>query len=582
MSKSGTAPVDEFIHACHIPKLPDESDAVVVKTHRHFPDGRVEPHLEVIKKPHRSFYLTKPAFRDHEFKKEWEKLERLDRYDVSNYELTDKLRNALNPGWNSRRGFQPFMQLCDSPYVYGADISIEVLIKHKYMKLFEASGLKPTELTTGFFDIEKDVLGREYPNVITVTHENRVYTAILAEFFRVKQLDGSYRPGNLDEFVEFSRRTLDHHINELIDDHVEKNPKSNLKTLVATNPFQYFFYVGKSVIDIIRWIFVQIHRNKTDFIGIWNLGYDIPEILDTIKSSGVSYESILCPPDLDDRYKYVRYQKDNSDVDSIFKLWHWLHATSYSQFVDSQNLFSILRPGRETSMKLNDILAINDLGGKLTFKDGNMETETLSDLDWHRYMQENEPYQYIVYNQFDCIGLRLMELKNGDISSMMVLGGVSRLCKWPRQTRKIADAFYFYGLESGVVIASPGQNMETEFDTLIKKVGGAVLRPELTTDIGMRVFSDRPDIITMLHPFTGDIDFSGMYPNSTIVGNICKETKISCGVEIIGMDVSALWNYYSLVVSMRENAIQIGETYYGLPGYTTMDDRFSRFLEMSQ
>lgn len=572
--------VDEYIHGCTIPKMFDGSDAVVVKTLRHMEDGTVVPRLVTIDKPRRSFYVTKPNCRNNELKREWELTTNLDRYDVYNYQMTDVLSKALSDGryTGGGNGYQSLRKLCDSPYVYGADIDIETLIKHKFMKTFEESGKSPAPLTTGFFDIETDVLHGEgdSPNIITVTHENKVYTAILETFFVVKNPDGSYRRGDLEEFKTLSKETLDVHIAELLNDHVKKNPKSQLKQIVASKPFEYYYYVGKTTLELIQWIFGAIHKNKTDFLGIWNLDFDIPKIMNAIKAAGARYEDIFCPPDLNSKYRYVKYQRDEQVTDSIYKLWHWLHATGYSQFIDSMCLYSILRTvaGGE-SMKLDDILISNDLGGKLTFKDDDPATEHLSGMDWHRHMQKNEAYKYIIYNQFDCISLQLMEWKNNDLSSMAVLGGISRLCKWTRQTRKIADSFYFYGLAVGKVMASPGQTMEDKFDDLIKKVGGAVLRPERTTGIGMRVFSDRPDIITMLHPFTGDVDFSGMYPNCTITGNISKETKISCGLEISGMSHQALWAYYSLSVSLRENAVLIGSTYYGLSGYSEMNEKFA-------
>jgi hypothetical protein len=578
-------PVDEWLHACLVPKMADGSDALVIKTIRHMEDGTTKPHLVIVDKPKRSFYVTKPDRRHNALKREWEHVVNLDRYEVHNHRLTDAVSNALSDGRYTGKGggYQSLRKLCDSPWIYGADISIEVLVKHKFMQAFEASKKTPTQLTTGFFDIETDVVHGDgsSPNIITVTHENKVYTAILESFFVVKQLDGSFLRGNLESFKAFSKQTLDVYIGELLDDHVKKNPKSLLKKIVASKPFEYFYHVGKTAIDLVKWIFSEIHKNRTDFLGIWNIDFDIPKILAVIKAAGVKYEDVFCPPELNAKYRYVRYERDESDVPNIFKKWHWLHATSYSQFVDSQNLYSILRTvkGQEISMKLNDVLKVNDLKGKLTFKDDDPNTEDMSEMDWHRYMQKNEAYKYIIYNQFDCLSLQLQEWKNNDISSMVVLGGVSRLCGWTRQTRKIADSFYFYGLADGKIMASPGQTMEDQFDGLIDKVGGAVLRPERTTGIGIRVFSDRPDIVTMLHDHVNDVDFTGQYPTSTVVANISKETKISCGVEILGMPRNAVGNYYSMCIGLRENATLIAEKYFNLPNYSELDDRFVAYLQ---
>ncbi|CAM6031535.1 unnamed protein product [Sphagnum compactum] len=562
----------------------NDDDVPSLWFHRHHNDGRIEPALKIVHRPERTFYVTKNEHRTHKFKKEREELDRLDRYQVPNCQLGESLSKVLNgnkfvPG---QTRYHDITELSNSPYVYGADIHIETLIKHKWQKDFEASGLRPSPITTGFFDIETDVVNGagDDPNVITVTHENRVYTAFLSSFFRVRQPDGTFVQGNIKEFEAFSKATLDRHIDKLLTEHIAKNPKSSLRTRVLKNPFEYFFYVGDTIIDIITWIMDRVHENKTDFLGIWNLDYDIPHILDSIKKAKVSYETVMCPKtkELPDKYKFTRYSPDRKQTDNIFKKWHWLHCTSYSQFVDSMCLYSILRTSKgKESYKLNDILQSNDLGGKLTFKDDDPETEEMDELEWHVYMQTNEAYKYIVYNQFDCISLQLMEWRNKDIESMYILGGVSQLCKWNRQTRKVADALYFDAIDMGTITASPGKDMATEFDKLIGKKGGAVLRPERTVDIGLKIFSDQPDLVTMLHNFTGDADFSSMYPEATIVCNISKETKISTGFEIEGHSRDATLDYYSLAISIEENAVMMGKRYFNLPGYQDIDALLDQF-----
>jgi len=245
-------------------------------------------------------------------------------------------------------------------------------------------------------------------------------------------------------------------------------------------------------------------------------------------------------------------------------------------------LYSILRTvkGRETRMSLDHVLKINDLGGKLTFADDNPEIADMEGtIEWHRHMQKNEAYKYITYNQFDGISLQLMEWKNDDLGSMFILGGVSRLCKWNRQTRKVADAIYFDALEFGRVTASPGTTMETEFDRMIGRIGGTVLRPERTTEIGLRIFSDMPSLVTMLHNMSGDVDFASMYPVATMVCNISKETKISTGLTIDDKTPEATQSYYSMIVSIAENAVFLGERYFNLDGYASMQKKFAASLK---
>lgn len=559
----------EFIHSDYTRFKDRPGDVVVVKVHTHYDDNTVKPELMYVESPKRSFYVTKPGQRTHQFKREWEDLANVDSYTCYNHELESEVFRVLN-GFRARRPPR-LRELCASPYLYGADIDIQTLIKKKLQDLFEQSGLKPTSFTTGFLDTEANMLvgSNNETILITVTHENKVYTAILDRFFwQVDRVTGNRTKGNLDEFKLFSKKILDETIADLC-----KNDKT--RKAVADRQFEYEYYIGEETIDLIKWIFARIHENRTDFVGVWNLDYDVPKIIGEIGDADVPLEDVFCPPEIPKHFRHVRYSPDRREnVDHITKRWHWLHSTAYTQFVDSMCLYSILRTvkGKEVSYSLDAILESNDLGGKLKFTDDSGEAGDLAGADWHRYMQTYEAYRYIVYNQFDAISLQIMEWKNRDIATMYVLTGCSHLSKYPRQTKKIADSMYFYCLEKGRVIATTGPNMTIELDQYITKVGGAVLPAERTYNIGLRILQEYPYLETMLHAFVSDVDFSSMYPTVGDGMNLSKETKVSTAVKIIldGKELD-VQTYFSLMVAIPENAVKIGAVYYGLPNYTDAD-----------
>jgi len=564
-------PVYEFVHSCHVDY--EDGDAVVAKVNRHHM-GISTPEVIVIDKPKRSFYLTKPGLRTHKYKKEYEYMENLDKYDVYNHELPRELFHRLN-GFYPRRNPQ-LNQLCDSPYVYGADIHIEVLIKGALQKTFEKSGLRPSAVTTGFFDTEADMLetnGKDI-NLITVTHENKVYTAIWKKFFKKRIIiDGK------DRFVDASLDELIKLKDEVLEPHIESIRKALPKVRIPKFEYQYFLH--DDLLECIKWIFEQIHVNMTDFIGIWNMGYDIPQVIRNIQRLNGNVEDIMCYPGLAKKYKKVKYDTDHSKVDHFTKKWDWFHSTSGSQFTNATSLYSLLRTviGKETSYKLDDILHKNIGVGKLTFKDADPIIAELTDTNWHRYMQRNEFLKYILYNQFDCISLQIMEWKNRDEEQMVMLAGPSRLCKWSRQTRKAADDLYFDILQEGKVLVSTGRTMFNEFDWMLGKTGGAVLRPEKTYDLGINIFRDMTGIKSLMRSFVNDIDFSAFYPTVECVMNISKETKLNSAYLIEGMDKNKTQRFFSLFISTDENSVQIMNTYFGLPNYSDMNKLFLESLK---
>lgn len=584
---------EEFIHSTYT-KTPD-GDAVVVKLHVHHDDGTIKPALKIIRNPKRTYGITKPGSRNHRYKKEFEDVDKLDIFTCYNHDLSFSIAEKLY-GYRPKQ-YMDIRKLAETPYLYGAGVDIQTLIKHEYRARFKRSGCSPSALTTGVIDIETDVRpgGKEDIILITVTHEDTVYTAILRSFFVIRDKQGNAIPGNLQDLSNFSKVTIKQYIDDIKTNTSHKNHKT-LKKILDTKNFKFKYYIGDTPKDLVMWIFERIKENKTDFVGVWNIDFDIPKILSAlsetsypkrsnivIKDPSTDVISTLYPKELPDDVKYVRYQFDPKNVDHISKKWHWLHLTGHTQFFDSMCLYSLLRTvqGKETDYKLNTILESNGLNGKLNFKKINTDideedvSDRLDNLDWHRHMQVHEVYKYIVYNQGDGITVQIMNWLNSDIDQMYSAVGDSHLSKYARQTVKLSDSMHFFALEYGRMIGTASANMVTEFDAALPRVGGAVLSPSRTDQVGMKIFKNDPSRNTMMHAFVNDIDFSSMYPSVTDGASISKQTKRSTVVSIDGLDYYKTQNYFSLVISTPENAVKIGHDYYRLPSYEEMDKHFA-------
>ena len=557
-----------FIHSCHVPNITsDGRDAVVVKEKIVHPDGTTTPNIRVIRDPKVEFGVTKKGAQTHEYKKEAEQLSHLNRYVVPAAKLPQELAKVLY-GYIPRRP-QSVPRLCNSPYVYGADISAETHLKARYQDRFAQSGRPVQPVTTGVLDVETSVFPGNFGEltIISVTHEHKVYTAVVEHAFYVLDTSGKRHPGKIEDLARMSHEVLTPKIAQVFD----LKTFSHLKGKKL--PFEFEYYVGKTPADILHWVFGKIHTNHTDFVGGWNIDYDLNTIFRMCKDFNIPPEDLFCHPSVPRECRYVRYALDNKDVPHFTRKWHWLHSAGTAQFYDAMCLYSVLRTvtGFETSYKLDDILEKNIGVGKLSFPDL-PDASVLSDTDWHRHMQSKESYRYIIYNQWDVISVQLMEWKNTDVQSMYQLSGVSPLSKYTRQTRKAADTIYFEWLKKGVMLAAPGAEMGSPWDKQIGKVGGAVLRPELMDMAGMHMLTDAPGIETMMHPFVNDVDFSAMYPTVGAAMNISKETKRWSLLSIDGKRDDRL---YSLMVSTTENAVHIGATYFGLPNYSQMSELFS-------
>ena len=62
----------------HVPgKFPGDDDYHVIKEQVVYKDGKTVPNVRVVKNYKRSFWVTKPALRNHNSKKEREKVEKV-------------------------------------------------------------------------------------------------------------------------------------------------------------------------------------------------------------------------------------------------------------------------------------------------------------------------------------------------------------------------------------------------------------------------------------------------------------------------------------------------------------------------
>lgn len=438
----------QFIHSCHIRGKFESS--VVIKEKIKFDDGSVKPNIVTINNPRRSFYVTNKRYRNYTHKPEYELLSKLDKYTCFDYELDRKVAEVLELGfgWHSRDA------LFKSPYIFGADISIEALIKMKYLRDYPNANLQPT---TGFLDIETSIDTNQII-LISYTYDNVVYTAILDSFL-FENIGNSRVPIKKDELL--------------------RHVKENLATRTNGIDFTYNIEIFDHEIKLIAWIAKIIHLSEIDYIGIWNMNFDIPKILTTIVKYNYNPAKIFANPNLPNNLKYLKYYEDHRDVDHFTLKWHWLYSTCGSQFLDSMGLYSQCRKtaGFRDRYTLDAILEDEVGSRKLPLISGS-----------HVIMQRNHFKDYVVYNIFDVIGLRLLEDQNNDILSMHILSGPTPVSKFSTSTIRATNTMYNSLIGKGSVLSScSNSDAFIKYDSLFGRVGGAVLQSSRCEGVGIKL-----------------------------------------------------------------------------------------------
>lgn len=466
------------------PAQGSKDDYHLVKEVVHLKDGRCVPNLRVIKNYKRPFYITRKAYQKHKDKKEWEHLDRLQKFECTQSKLTTSIMKALEQPWFKGS----LRKLCSNPYVYGADITSTALLKQSYMDRYP--GLN-TKHSVAVLDIETDVVfGTGEIIMATVSFKDRVITCINETFL-----------GNL---IKAAPLLLDQAMIKYLGEYVEKR-KINWTYKFCSSP-------ANLIIDL----FKEVHEYKPDFLAIWNIDFDLPKIVDALTKENVSPADVFSDPSVPPHLRFYKYvQGPSQKVTASGKItpikpsarWHVATVPASFYFIDAMCAYRQIRVGgaEESSYSLNAIL-MKHLGiRKLKFT----ETDHLGDgLPWHIEMQTNYKIEYVIYNVFDCIGVEELDEKTLDLAlSLHGMSGCSDYGKFNSQPRRLVDDIHHYVLKNcNMVIGTTGEDMKTEMDAMTVGLDGwiVMLPAANVADNGLQLIEELPNLRTNIRIHTGD------------------------------------------------------------------------------
>ena len=568
-----------FIHCCKVHKPKDCNEAIVVKVHKVYSDGTVEPGLDIIRDPSRSFYITKDTVKPlYNEKKEWELIDNLDQYIVKNYELANEVHTRLI-GYAPRNKYIRLNELSSSPYLYGTDVSIETLIANAYINKYKEANLPTTPISTSFFDVETSLHAHDKGSlyVATITAGTNVYTAILKRFFVTRDKQGNIIQCKLEDLQKLIDETFST---------VTVNPDNKKDRTVASFNWKYNLQVFDTELEMLQWLFEMNNSHKSDFCSGWNIAYDMSVVESICEANEVPIENVLCPKELPKSLRSYRRRIDtNKNVPHFTRRWHAYYVPGYTYYYDAQQLYSRLRiaDGFEVSYKLGYILDKNIKAGKIKFDNLlNLDPDTTDDREWHMRMSAEFPMHYIVYNQFDCMGLQIQEMFKTDATSMSLLADRSHLSNFNKQTRRAADVFHFSCLARNRVVAStPPNNYDNDDedeDEMFSKVGGAVLPMDRTVDASEYVLSDRPNVVTYISRNVSDVDLKAIYPSFSQGSNVSRETRVLSIISLKSTNaIMTSQKLTELMTSMDSNAVLIANGALNLPNYVTADLMYKKY-----
>ena len=548
----------ECRHVVHMPAPePGAADLHYVKevVHVKQPDGTVAqfPNRRFIKNFPRHYWVTRKGFQDHQDKKEWEEVHKLQRYECTQSNLINHIAGVTK---NFKHRGQ-LKRLADSPYLYGADILSTALIKRGYQDKYKDL-LTPASVAC--FDTESDVVrGTSEIIIASLSFKDKIICAVQKSFVE-----------GYANVVERLHAMQEKYLGERMKD----------------NPATVEFVLVDSEIDVLRVCFGKAHEWKPDFVAIWNIEHDMNRMLEACSRAGVRPADIFADPSIPPHartFNYIVGQKQKRTASGKFSpippsmQWHVVDCPASFYFIDKMCAYRHLRIGEaeEPSYGLDAILTKHKKGGKLEFD----ASGNLSGIDLHIFMQSQHPLEYIIYCNWDSRSMEELNNDTHDLSlTLPMFSGCSDYANFKSQPRRRVDDLHFVCLQEGLVIGTTSSDMKDEYDemTLDLEDWIVTLPAHLVADNGLRIIKEIPSLRTNIRVHVGDLDVSASYPNGGACFNISKGTTEREIHDVDGIEETIFRAQGINLSGGASTAVEFCTTMFKMPTITSMVAEFKQ------
>lgn len=541
----------EFKHATH--SIHGDTDIITARIIEHTEDGRKIPHFKIIKDYERPAWITLPQHRKYNDKKTYESIDRLTKIKSTEARMPKAICQAL--GIRYHKGL--FLNnLLASPYVYGLAPKVTSLLKHKIRSKWPEA-VSDNVLAVG--DIETSMLDDdEHILCMAITCKEKVYLAVLEDFVK-----------GIENPIEKLQIAAKEYLNE---------------TIQGRN-CEYEFEIVKTSANVVIKCLNKLHQLKPDFLGFWNMNFDIPKCIKALEDEGLRPEDYFNDPSVPRKYQHLKYRQQDENKTSaggrtlkkaVSELWHTLenHASWY--VIDPMCFY---RKNR-VHLKQERSYALDYIGDKLIsmkklrFGVANHLGEGAK--QWHRFMQEKYPIEYCIYCIQDCILVELINEKTKDITeTVQQSADTAEYHTMFNLPNALEHGFFFEMLQDyGVVLGQAGTNMRRELDKYIIDADNIIvmLPSHLIEDNGLKLFKDADNIISQCRAAAADDDIESTYPSGQETMNLERETIRRELVSIEGMSESQQKQIGYAIASGIVNSIQICRELYNYPTIFELND----------
>ena len=575
-----------------------------------------------ITNPEIEVYIVKPQYRDYDYYRDWFEIAKCDAVKVHYRTRWSELAKIMHISKEEAR---------TSKYIFGADIEIENYYLMQFVHEYHTD--KQPKLSCGYLDIENDIItldrfpeyGETPINLVTYVDgaTKNAYTFILCKddipdsYYLPslrKDLDARELQSGLYEQIEHFKMHQDEfmkEVHEMFDDSYGSD-------------FEYHFLMFEDELELIKTLWKVIHACENDYIQIWNMPYDMQNLMLRPLKLGADPNDIIPDERINPRFNIV-FEEDKNPV--AHKRKHICKTYTLSTFVDDMVQYAGIRSGRGKlpSTKLTDIAQAELQDSKLDYSE---EGEI-------RYLFYLNFKKAIIYNLKDVLLQYGIENKTSDMTTIYSRL-YNNLC-FPHQsfttTKIVLYSFTMFCFQRGYAIGTNRNKFnrdkppvdyhklvgqmdheteeyeeydlieldvfEEEEDDASKKKkkkyqGAFVMNPLYMQPTGVEILNQPAKYV---HEYVADEDIGAEYPTAASIGNMCNETLVG---KVIINDISdievPIYNSFEFLGDEREKYkidvsnfmmdiytegqfIEMGRIFLALPDVSEVLDEVEKNLE---
>lgn len=553
----------------------EHHDMLSIKEYWTLDDGTRWPTMRFKEDYKRPYWVTKEHLRTHPDKIQFEDISRVDMFKIPQIGLRQDICFRLGRQAPCTAS-NPLKVIARSPYVYGLDVGPEVFMKNAYMQRWPEA-FRPNRVTV--IDAETDVnclLDKKQQLPILwslvsddeiVLYVNKDWTFDITNY--ADQVLAEYKEV-IGNWVAIIRKKLSNKKGEYaswIDD-IEKIP-------VRVEFADDHFGITKAMVD-------HLHFTQPDIVTGWNVFFDAKVIEASILHAGYDPADVLSDPRVPYEYRGVLLKEGSATKKMSSgremrldpqERWNVIMNCATWRMQDAMQVYWQLRKAKGKESGGYGLGAVLDRQldvGKLEYptEDTSIPSGT---IHWHMDMQRQYKVRYGVYNIIDSLGVYVLDKKNSDLSSQISsLAGPCDFSRFNSQpTINAIDMLFSVMKKRQKIICSTSDEMKDENDELLMgKEGWIVTFPSHNVvDSGLFLFSDMPEVQSLVHMFNADADVETTYPTAEIIQNLSKETTMNepCSIQGVGREKQRLASVN--LTGGRVNAVEIIESVCGWPKF---------------